>query len=75
MGLEAKQVYKSFALGEKEEANNYNCVLELPTFCVETQCDLQAGMLHMRTQAVGEIVEQFIWHLHELAAHCHFSEK
>ena len=77
MGPEAEQVYKSFALMEDDEAEDYDYVLGLfdEHFVPKRNVIFERARFHSRTQEAGETVEQYIRHLYELAAHCDFNEK
>ncbi|XP_060723274.1 uncharacterized protein K02A2.6-like [Tachysurus vachellii] len=75
MGKEAEQVYQTFTFGEGErEREDYdNVIRKLDDYFVpKVNVIHERARFHMRVQRPGEMAEEYIRSLHELASTCDF---
>lgn len=73
MGKEAEHVYQTFTFG-KEEREDYDTVIRKPDdyFVPKVNVIHERARFHMRAQKPGEMAEEYIRSLHELANTCDF---
>lgn len=75
MGKEAEQVYQTFTFGEGErEREDYDNVIRKfdDYFVPKVNVIHERARFHMRVQRPGEMAEEYIRSLHELASTCDF---
>lgn len=72
LGKEAEQVYKTFMFSDEDDQNDYETVMEkLDNYFVpKVKTIHERAHFHQRTQYPGEMVEEHIRSLHELADTC-----
>lgn len=77
MGPDAKQIYKSFSFKKKEDEKSFDVILNKfeGHFMPKKNIMHERAKFHLRTQREGELIEQFIWGLHELSENCDFPHK
>ena len=83
MGREANKIFKSFtfaALTEtdpRDPKDDYDTVIAKFESCFIPKRNIiqERTKFHQRNQAFGELIEHFLWSLHELARYCDFDDK